>query len=184
MPKTIERKDSYRDLTPKMRAIVDAVVEQPNATVASLASAASDSLPDGESVSESYVRDVRRKQDHIIDNRAEMVMNERYEGSETVDGDPFEGILKGDTDQWQKIANRPVKQTQGERDADAPTDGESTGMTGPGTANTPGKGATMRFDLSETDVYDILDGDLPDGVRDAVIERVVEQAFDAQKSAT
>lgn len=164
MGREIEVKDHYEHLTPKMQAIVDARVEHPDATSQELAEYASDALSEDESVSESYVRVVLRKQSHIVDEREEQALNRRERGEErtAIDGDPFQTAGLGEESRsWQSIAERPVKTSDGgngEKDAEHVT-------------------IRVESELCRTDVEQALRGTIPDSLYDSILDQIVERAF-------
>jgi len=102
----------YGGLTDKQKAVIDSHAEHPNATNRDKARFAAEKLPEGESVNESYCSQIiNRDYPKVAQYRAEIVQNQRSQGSITTEGDPFEGQLEQDKS-YQTIQERPVKDTQ------------------------------------------------------------------------
>lgn len=97
----LKSKSDYHDLTDKMRAIVDAIAEEPDAGDTRVAEIATEKLPTDMKVSRAYVPQVRESQDSIIDSRIETQANKRdFEGTSKTTGDPFsETSLSASPDQ-------------------------------------------------------------------------------------
>ena len=153
--RSINVRDDYHELTPKMQAVVDAVAANPDAKTTELARIASDKLDD-DSVSRSYVPEVIKKQGHLIDERRDQLLNQRFEGTERTTGDPFES-LRDNEPGVQHIQDRPV---QGGGDS---SDGNENALT---------------VELSRRDVEALLSGDVPEELKRDLLARVVTQAFD------
>lgn len=167
--RTINPRQHYHDLTPKMRAVVDAVAEHPDAGHREIAERASEKLED-DTVSRSYVPAVIEQQSHIIDERREIVANERFEGEERTEGDPFEGLLDDpDTDTgagFQTIQERPVTDVGVETETETNVDATD-------------RPATIAVELSQTELEDVLSNpDTPAWLRERVTQEVVNRAFD------
>ena len=157
--RTINVRDSFHDLTPKMQAVVDAIAKNPDAGHREIARIASDDLED-DSVSRSYVPEIIRKQGHLIEDRRETLANQRFEGEERTEGDPFAQFESlDDSAGVQTIDERPIKET-----ADNDGAGEST--------------ERLQADLTRRDVEALLSGDVPDRLRRSLLARVVSEAFD------
>ena len=133
--RTIKPRDEYHDLTPKMQAVVDAVALHPEERHTDIAEMASERLPGDEGVSRSYIPEIIKKQGDIIEQRRETLENQRFEGEETTEGDPFEALdaaLGDDTVGYQRIQDRPVKDgaaSNGETDTASSDSGGATVQT-------------------------------------------------------
>lgn len=86
----LNSKGDYHDLTDKMRAIVDAIAEEPDAGDTRVSEIATEKLPSDVGVSRAYVPRVRESHGSIIDSRIETQANTReFRGTSETTGDPF-----------------------------------------------------------------------------------------------
>lgn len=168
----ITPKESRRDLTEKQRVIVDAIAEHPDGNDTEIAREASEKL-DGDTVSRSYVPNVREKQAHLIEERREQLDNQRYQGEERTEGEPFPELEK--PREWQTFAERPYDDS-GEDDADT-DDAEDTPEEKPREdAHTPAE-KTVDLAVDRCEVLGLLDGDVPASLQGKVIDALFERAF-------
>jgi len=115
----------YQNLTPRQQAVVDARVQNPDATNRDIAHTIapeiynSDKRQQGDEqidqMNESYTSQFQNKDEieELIEYRQEIQDNQRQEGSIQTTGDPFSAD-PGMEEQsgWQSVKDRPVKQTQ------------------------------------------------------------------------
>lgn len=96
--RTISEKDHYHELTPKMKAVVDAIAAEPGLIQEEYAERASEELAndpdtDVDSVNRSYVSVIKNTYPHIIQQQKEQYDNARSTGGEeTAEGNPLESM--------------------------------------------------------------------------------------------
>ena len=172
----IESKEFYHELTDKMKAIVDAVVENPDAADTKIAEIASEKLED-DSVSHAYVPVVKEAQSHIIDQRLESKDNERYQGSETTEGDPFQGQIIEKKD-WQTLAERPI---QGSVNGNEETNGDEETETEVAIEDEQESEEThdgYTIALGKSEIKEMLvDNRVPQRIREELLEETINRAF-------
>ena len=153
--KTVNRlndKEELWELTDKQRVVVNALAEYPDKGPKEIAEIASGNL-DGDTVSRSYVHPIKSKYGNLVEKQREIKENERYEGTERAEGNPFESLdetLSDDSKGWQTIQERPY------------TD----------------ETESIKLELSKSDVESLLSGDVPDDLKRELLARVVGKAFD------
>ena len=153
--KTVNRlndKEEVWELTDKQKAVVNALAQYPDEGPKKIAEIASKAL-ENDTVSRSYVHPIKEKYGHIVEKQREIKENERYEGTERTEGDPFESLdetLSDDSKGWQTIQERPYDD----------------------------KNESIELELSRTDVESLLSGDVPDDLKRELLARVVGKAFD------
>jgi len=116
----------YQNLTPRQQAVVDARVQNPDATNRDIAHSIAPDIyndqkkdPTDDSIdtmNESYTSQFQNKDEitELIEYRQEIQDNQRETGSMQTTGDPFSADpnMPDDTSGWQSVKDRPVKQTQ------------------------------------------------------------------------
>ena len=121
-----ELDQQYNSLTPQQKAIVDAVVENPDATNRAIAHEhgprklnEQDNDKEKDQFNESYVSQFCNDDEYaeLITYKQELQDNQRQEGSMQTTGDPFSADPNMPEQQstWQGIKERPVQQTQPEQ---------------------------------------------------------------------
>lgn len=153
--KTVNRlndKEEVWELTDKQKAVVNALAQHPDEGPKKIAEIASKAL-ENDTVSRSYVHPIKEKYGHIVEKQREIKENERYEGTERTEGDPFESLdksLEQPEQGWQTIQERPYDD----------------------------KTESIELELSKSDVESLLSGDVPDDLKRELLARVVGKAFD------
>ena len=144
----LDDKDDFVSLTEKQKAIVDVKAKHPEYGPEKTANEASKQLPGDETVSRSYVAPILNKYGHIIKDRREQLDNDRYEGTETTVGSPFDKL--GEDQSWQGIKDRPEK---------------------------PNGDKEITVRLSETDVLELINQEQLNEFDRKMLTRVVEAQF-------
>ena len=159
----LDDKTEIWELTDKQRVVVQALAKYPDKGPKEIAEIASENL-DGDTVSRSYVHPIKDKYGQIVKKQREIKENERYKGTETTTGDPFENLdqtLGDNSSGWQTIQERPYK---GESNAKDKTENEQN---------------TIQADLSRADVESLLSGEVPENLRRELVIKIVDRAFRA-----
>lgn len=171
-------KDSYEELAPTQRAIVDARVAHPDASYAKVAEVAG--------ANESYTREVCDDYAHIIDR---LIAEAHSDDAQDAAGeeDPFPDLDR-DND-YQHISDRPMSAgpTEGDqqqRGGQPPDHAEATDTQTdqPETAGQEvrvevgDEGIIIRLDREATN-HIIRSGEVPEGLRDEVLEAILDTSF-------
>jgi len=121
-----ELEQRYQNLTARQQAVVDARVENPDATNRDIAHSIAPQIHNEdkkaprdeaiEEMNESYTSQFQNKDEiqELIEYRKEIQDNQRSEGSMQTTGDPFSADpnMPEQKSGWQSVKERPVKQTQ------------------------------------------------------------------------
>jgi len=115
----------YDNLTPKQKAIVDARVQNPDATNRDIAHSIAPEIYNEkykkqseepvDQLNESYTSQFQNKDEikELLDYKQELKDNQRTEGTMQTTGDPFSADPSMEQSQaWQSITERPVQQSQ------------------------------------------------------------------------
>ena len=149
-------KDSYADLTEKQQAVVDELVDAPDADNTTIAERAD--------VARSTVYNVKQHYSDIVEQQ---LNKRRHEGTETTTGDPFAAMdeVLNQKRGTQMISERPVQPADDSGGEDADVDVEHT--------------LPVAFTGDELRMI-IRTGAVPDAVIDRIVNAVVDRALSAQ----
>jgi len=159
----LDDKEHFTDLTTKQRVVVNALAEYPDKGPKEISEIASKAL-DGDTVSRSYVTPIKQKYGDLVEKQREIKENERYEGEETTEGDPFKSLdetLADNSNGYQTIQERPHT---GSEQSDEDTEELEE--------------RTIEIDVTRRDVEQLLAGTVPEEIRRMLIVRVVDRAFE------
>jgi hypothetical protein len=148
----------YHELTEKQTAVVDTKAEHPGYKPARIAEKASEQIPNDD-ITDSYVRQILNKHDNLIQERREILDNQRETGEEKTVGDPFQGQLNTDSQGYQGIKDRPHK-----------SNGDTNGHESEG-------GDTIQIEIARDDIEELLSQDELDEFSRSVARKVLNRAF-------
>lgn len=154
----VEVDEQYQNLSPKRKEIVDAWAELYNEHGSEPKNV---DVVDRADANESYVSQTLSEYKHIAEARADQLANQRDEGEAKTEGDPFGELQTVENPEPQTITERPVKQTQESQATDEDTD-------------------PFVYSFSPEEVQTIVvDGELPQSLRDDLEREVIERAFES-----